>query len=108
MSDRQRARSAQGGSGLLNYLAGHRTSLANERTRLAYIRTGLTTFVAGVSFVRFFDHPLIEAIGWAFVPLGVATFLLGLARYKRIREELTLDVESRGSSGPASQGPLAH
>ncbi len=62
-----------------------RTTLANQRTFLAYIRTALTLFVAGVTFVRFFDILVVEIIGWAFIPLGIATFFVGLWRYNVLR-----------------------
>ncbi len=62
-----------------------RTILANQRTFLAYLRTALTLFVAGVSFIKFFDSLVIEIIGWAFVPLGVVTFAVGLWRYNALR-----------------------
>ncbi len=101
MSDEGHGPPAQEDVRLRDHLAGHRTTLANERTLLAYVRTGLTLFVAGVSFIRFFDHLLIESIGWAFVPLGVAVLLLGLARYRKIRDRITEQAEEQGGSGPA-------
>jgi putative membrane protein len=62
-----------------------RTTLANQRTFLAYLRTALTFFVAGLTFIRFFDSLIIEIIGWIFVPLGIATFLVGVWRYNELR-----------------------
>jgi putative membrane protein len=62
-----------------------RTTLANQRTFLAYIRTALTLFVAGVTFVRFFDTLVVVIIGWVFIPLGLATFSVGLWRYNALR-----------------------
>jgi hypothetical protein len=38
-----------------------------------------------VTFVRFFDHLVVVIIGWAFIPLGVATFFVGLWRYNVLR-----------------------
>ena len=73
---------------LRDYLATDRTKLSNQNTFLAYIRTALTLFVAGVSFVRFFDSLLIEVIGWIFLPVGVATFVVGSMRYHRLRKAL--------------------
>ena len=73
---------------LRDYLATARTKLSNQNTFLAYIRTALTLFVAGVSFVRFFDSLLIEIIGWTFLPIGIATFLVGSLRYHRLRKAL--------------------
>ena len=74
---------------LRDYLATDRTKLSNQNTFLAYIRTALTLFVAGVTFVRFFDSLLIEIIGWTFLPIGVATFVVGSLRYHRLRKALT-------------------
>ncbi|MEW5796671.1 MAG: DUF202 domain-containing protein [Candidatus Zixiibacteriota bacterium] len=70
---------------LRDYLATDRTKLANQSTFLAYIRAALTLFVAGVTFVKFFDSPVIETIGWVFVPVGLATFVIGFLRYNRLR-----------------------
>lgn len=65
---------------LRDYLAADRTLLAVDRTFLSYIRTALTLFVAGVSFIKFFDSWLIQAIGWLLIPCGVITFVVGLRR----------------------------
>jgi len=70
---------------LRDHLAADRTTPSNQNTFLAYIRTALTLFVAGVTFVRFFDTPIVEVIGWVFVPVGVVTFLIGLIRYNSLR-----------------------
>ena len=80
---------------LRDHLAADRTTLANERTFLAYIRTALTLFVAGLSFVHFkdifgsqvaiFSARVVEVIGIIFVLLGIATFFVGLVRYRRMR-----------------------
>ncbi|HOP06363.1 MAG TPA: DUF202 domain-containing protein [candidate division Zixibacteria bacterium] len=65
-----------------------RLHLANQRTFLSYLRTALTFFVAGVSFIKFFDSLLIEILGWVFVPLGIITTVIGIYRYNRIRVRL--------------------
>ena len=80
---------------LRDHLAADRTILANERTFLAYIRTALTLFVAGLSFVHFkdifstqvaiFSSHVVEIIGIIFILLGIATFFVGLVRYRRMR-----------------------
>ncbi len=80
---------------LRDHLAADRTILANERTFLAYIRTALTLFVAGLSFVHFkdifstqiaiFSSHVVEIIGSVFILLGIATFFVGLVRYRRMR-----------------------
>jgi len=73
---------------LRDFLAIDRTILANQNTFLAYIRTALTLFVAGVTFIRFFDLMVIEVIGWIFIPVGLATFIIGLIRYNKKRRVL--------------------
>jgi len=93
---------------LRDHLAADRTILANERTFLAYIRTALTLFVAGLSFVHFeiLGSPIIDGIMCAaFVLFSMATFFVGLVRYKRMqalireikREEL-LELKKGNSS----------
>jgi putative membrane protein len=89
MPENSPPRSADKGSGLRDYLADHRTVLANERTFLAYLRTALTLFVAGVSFIRFFDVLVVEVVGWIFLPAGLIILLLGVARYRKTRDELS-------------------
>jgi putative membrane protein len=73
---------------LRDYLATDRTKLSNQNTFLAYIRTALTLFVAGVTFIRFFDSILVEAIGWVFIPTGLVTFAVGFFRYNQLRQAL--------------------
>jgi putative membrane protein len=80
---------------LRDYLAADRTLLANENTLLAYSRTALTFFVAGVSFIRFFDSPLLSILGWAFVPLGVVILLIGAVRYQRMRSAISRIISTR-------------
>ena len=84
---------------LRDYLAIDRTILSNQNTFLAYVRTALTLFVGGLTFVRFFDQRLVEIIGWIFVPLGVATFIVGAVRYNKIR----LVLARIGVPGPRSK-----
>ena len=72
-----------GAMNLADELAVQRTTLANERTWLAYLRTALTLFVAGVTFVQFFSSRIIQLIGWGFIPLGMVTALVGWRRYRQ-------------------------
>ena len=73
---------------LRDHLAADRTILANERTFLAYIRTALTLFVAGLSFVHFdiMNSLLIDGIiGGILMLIGAITFFLGLYRYHNMK-----------------------
>ena len=48
----------------------------------------LTLFVAGLSFVHLkeiFSSYIVEVIGIIFILLGIATFFVGLVRYKRMQ-----------------------
>lgn len=65
-----------------------RLHLANQRTVLSYLRTALTFFVAGVSFIKFFDSLIVEILGWIFIPIGLATVAIGLYRYNVIRKKM--------------------
>lgn len=69
---------------LRDYLAADRTILATERTLLSYLRTAFTMFVAAVTFIKFFDTPVMQLLGWLFLPLGVILILFGVYRYKQV------------------------
>ncbi len=73
---------------LRDHLAIERTMLANERNLLAYIRTALAFFVAGVTFIRFFNHFVIEIIGWIFIPIGILVLVFGAVKYKNVRTKI--------------------
>ena len=68
--------------GINEQLNAARTILANERTVLSYIRTSLALFVAGITFIRFFDNLLIELVGWVFLPIGLVNLIIGIFRYR--------------------------
>lgn len=73
---------------LRDHLAADRTILANERTFLAYIRTALTLFIAGLSFVHFNIMSSViadRAIGGLLMFIGAITFFLGLHRYQKTK-----------------------
>ena len=80
---------------LRDYLAADRTVLANERTFLAYIRTALTLFVVGISCIQFFDHPVIQVLGWIFIPSGIITLIIGIMRYRSVKSQIH-EVSDRG------------
>ncbi|OGK46788.1 hypothetical protein A2963_00595 [Candidatus Roizmanbacteria bacterium RIFCSPLOWO2_01_FULL_40_13] len=65
---------------LRDYLASERTMMSVDRTFLSYIRTSLTLFIAGVSFIKFFNSFVIQALGWTLIPVAIFTFILGVHR----------------------------
>lgn len=71
---------------LRDYLAADRTILSNERTFLSYLRTALTSFVVGASFIKFFDGDIVFfTLGWLFIPLGMCSALFGVIRYRQMK-----------------------
>ncbi|MBD3170260.1 MAG: DUF202 domain-containing protein [candidate division Zixibacteria bacterium] len=70
---------------LLDNLAANRTFLANERTFLSFLRTALTMFIAGATFIKFFDSAILTWIGWAFIPVAVFTAVAGAVTYHRMK-----------------------
>ena len=83
---------------LRDHLATDRTVQANERTLLAYVRTALTMFVAGVSFIRFFNRDVYTVIGTAFIPLSIIIMLFGAWRYRHT--QLVLRAVARENGYP--------
>ena len=76
--------------------------LANERTLLAWERTSFSFMVAGVTFIRFFNHTFTTILGWFFFPLGISVLLIGIYRYIRMKHlilELEIDFEKRTNPG---------
>lgn len=73
---------------LRDHLAIDRTILANERTYLAYIRTALTLFIGGVTFIKFFDSIVTAMIGWAFLPAACVAIWIGYTRYINMRSSI--------------------
>lgn len=71
------------GGGLRDHLAADRTVMANERTFLAYVRTSLTFFIAGATFIRFFDSLTLEVVGWAFIPVSFLVMVIGVVSFRR-------------------------
>ena len=80
----------QGELTMRDYLAAHRTILANDRTWLSYIRTALTLFIAGVTLIKFFDSSVLFYTGWIFIPISVILIIIGAwkhhQRWKIIRD----------------------
>jgi len=73
---------------LRDYLAAHRTTLANDRTLLAYLRTTLTFLIGGASFVQFFDALVVRTLGWVFIPAAAVTLIVGIVRYEKMKRSL--------------------
>lgn len=73
---------------LRDWLAIDRTVLANERTFLSYIRTSLTLFIGGISFIKFFDISIVKLIGWIFIPIGIIVSIIGIFKYYDIKREM--------------------
>lgn len=90
MSDQPYARFKGEDLILRDELAIDRTLLANEATLLAYVRSALTLIIAGVTFIHFFDQGWLPWLGMAFVPLGLATGLLGAWRFRRMQSAIDI------------------
>ena len=69
-------------------LATERTVMANERTFLAYVRTSLTLVVPGLTLLGLADSIPLKIISSLFVPLGVALFLVGVARFRKEKKTI--------------------
>lgn len=73
---------------LRDFLATDRTALANERTLLAYIRTAISVVAAGIGFIKLFEIPIIQYMGYLFLPLGIFILIFGFYRYLKIEKKL--------------------
>jgi len=96
---------------LRDELAIDRTLLANERTVLAYLRGALTLFIAGVTFLHFFDTGMLLYIGIFCILLGLAIGILGVLRYLKmdksiriVRESLSRNEDVREQAEQPGQG----
>ena len=85
---------------LVDRLAITRTELANERTLLAYVRTALALAAGGLGLVQFFTSPIVIALGWTLIPVGVLVLLVGVERFQRARRKLHT-ITHGGPSSPA-------
>lgn len=86
-------------------MAIERTILANERTFLAFWRTALTLFIAGLTFLQFFENKVVQMVGWVFIPTGVAVFIQGIRVYRKMckvirRAERAVEMEVGNRCGP--------
>ncbi|MBN2382244.1 DUF202 domain-containing protein [bacterium] len=73
---------------LRDELAIDRTLLANERTLLAYLRSGVSLLIAGVSIIHFAQVYWFSVIGFACLPSGIITLVIGVFRFMRINKSL--------------------
>jgi putative membrane protein len=71
-----------------HFLDIERTTLANERTLLAYVRTSLTTFVVGGTFIHFFRDTLIQGIGVAFILFALCALAIGFWRFEKVKDAI--------------------
>jgi uncharacterized membrane protein YidH (DUF202 family) len=70
--------------------------LANERTLLAYVRTALTLFLVGISFMHLPDlHPdpefggvVYDIGGWVFVVAAAIVLVIGYTRYRGFKADI--------------------
>jgi len=81
-----------------NRLALDRTVLANERTFLAWLRTGLTSLVAGLGVAKFLKDmmplSMLLVVATIFILFGAVAFILGAWRYTHLHlrmEHLDID-----------------
>lgn len=86
---------------LRDQLALERTQLANRRTWLASARTALTLFVSGAGFLKFFEDPIFEIVGWAFIVGSVPLVGVGWWRFRVHHKRL----EERGARALRAPSP---
>ena len=77
-------------------LAIQRTILANTRTFSAWIRTGLSSVLAGFAIVKFMGNNttyqvFVSIIGILFVSIGIGIYVYGYLSYKASYKELDKD-----------------
>ena len=73
-------------------MAVERNALANQRTFSAWIRTGLSSILAGLAIVRFIgDEEIFKGyvilIGLLFVVIGIGIYILAYITYRNAIEE---------------------
>lgn len=73
---------------LRDYLAIDRTMMANETSFMSYVRTSLTMIAAGVTIVKFFTEPMMQAVGWAFIVVGAWVAIHGYQRFRQVDQIL--------------------
>jgi putative membrane protein len=86
-------------------MAIERTVMANERTFLSFWRTALTLFIAGLTFLQFFENQIFQVLGWIFIPTGVVVFFQGVRVYRKMcrvirQAEQAVQMETGSRCGP--------
>ena len=89
MSDEPYARFSSANLILRDELAIDRTLLANERTLMAYLRAGVALIIAGASIMHFSPPGWFWLAGLACIPLGIATGMVGVIRYRRMNRAIS-------------------
>lgn len=77
-------------------LAVHRTTLANARTFNAWVRTGLSSVLAGLAIVNFIGNRestnvYVVLIGMIFVATGIMVYFIAYINYRNNMKELGLE-----------------
>lgn len=86
--------------------ASRRTELASERTYMAWVRGSLAAFAVGLGAGKLVPELAagpawpFEAVGVAFVVLGVVFAAYGLVRHRNVAKALT-----RGAHAPRTNAP---
>lgn len=93
--DRRRPESRNSMARKRTSLALQRTAQANERTFNAWVRTGLSTNVAGLGIVRLIDatrfQPVVKILGILMVASAVMFYLIGMFSYWNTLRRLEKD-----------------
>lgn len=71
--------------GYRDYLALDRTRLANERTLLSYLRTGFTSLITGISFIKFFETIFFHVTGLLLISGGFILLVIGFWKFVRMQ-----------------------
>ena len=89
---------------LRDELAIDRTLLANERTLLAYLRSGLALVIAGASMIHFSHAGWFLFLGMICFPVGIATGVIGVLRYRRMNQAISVVRRKLGQEETESKG----
>jgi putative membrane protein len=82
-----------------DFLAKDRTEMANERTLLAYTRTAIMVLATGITLVKLFaDDAFLVLIGHVLYPISLLLFILGVARFIKVKKELSVFYKQKSSS----------